>query len=151
EALPPDARLLIAGNDEEGLTPSLRALAEKRGVADRVELLGPVYDGAKWELLARASLFVLLSTSENFGNAVVEALMMETPVVLSEGVGLAEDVLRANAGIVGTDGIAALLRDRERRAEMGRRGRALVEREFAWPTVAERMERAYAGLRTARP
>ncbi|HEY0142591.1 MAG TPA: glycosyltransferase [Thermoanaerobaculia bacterium] len=144
EALPEGVRLLIAGNDEEGLTPSLRQLAEKRGVADRVEFLGPVYDDAKWELLARASLFVLLSTSENFGNAVIEALMMETPVVLSEGVGLAEDVLRAGAGIVRTNDIAGLLRDRERRAEMGRRGRELVEREFAWPTVAAKMETAYA-------
>lgn len=147
EELPENARLVIAGNDEEGLTPKLQELARSRGVADRVQFLGPVYDDAKWELLARASLFILLSTSENFGNAVLEALMMETPVVLSEGVGLAEDVRRAHAGIVGTSELAALLRDRERRAEMGRRGREMVEREFAWDRVAARMEAAYDALR----
>lgn len=147
EELPDNARLLIAGNDEERLTPKLQELARSRGVADRVQFLGPVYDDAKWELLARASLFILLSTSENFGNAVLEALMMETPVVVSEGVGLAEDVRRAQAGIVGTGELAELLGDRERRAEMGRRGRELVEREFAWESVAARMEAAYRALR----
>ncbi|HEX7830192.1 MAG TPA: glycosyltransferase, partial [Thermoanaerobaculia bacterium] len=85
EALPslPDTRFVIAGNDEESLTPKLRSLAESLGVANRVAFPGPVYGVAKNELLARATLFVLMSTSENFGNAVLEALAMETPAVLS--------------------------------------------------------------------
>ena len=142
EALPAlGARLLVAGNDEEGLTPRLRELAARAG-AD-VEFLGPVYGAAKDALLARATLFVLLSTSENFGNAVLEALAMETPVVLSEGVGLADDVVRANAGVIGLDEVPALLADPARRAEMGRNGRALVESRFAWPRVAEEMEEGY--------
>lgn len=147
-ALPalPGVRFEIAGNDDEGLTPALRELAEQHGVADRVEFLGPVYGEAKNELLARATLFVLLSTSENFGNAVLEALAMETPVVLSRDVGLADEVVHAGAGIVGMEDVAALLRDPERRAEMGRKGRALVESRFTWPRVAEEMERAYASL-----
>jgi glycosyltransferase involved in cell wall biosynthesis len=138
-----DARLIIAGNDEESLTPSLQALAAQHGVTDRVEFIGPVYGEAKWQLLARATLFALLSTSENFGNAVLEALMMETPVVLSGGVGLAEQVAGAGAGIIGMEGVPALLDDAARRAEMGRRGRALIESQFTWPEVARQMEEAY--------
>ncbi|HEU4889811.1 MAG TPA: glycosyltransferase [Thermoanaerobaculia bacterium] len=147
-ALPslPGVRFAIAGNDDEGLTPRLRELAQHQGVGDRVEFLGPVYGAAKNELLARATLFVLLSTSENFGNAVLEALAMETPVVLSRDVGLAEEVARAGAGIIGLDDVAALLHDAERRAEMGRKGRALVESRFTWPRVAEEMERMYESL-----
>lgn len=149
EALPRlGARLLVAGNDEEHLTPQLRALAEKAG-AD-VEFLGPVYGAAKDELLARATLFVLLSTSENFGNAVLEALAMETPAVLSAGVGLAEEVVRAHAGVVGLDDVPALLADPARRVEMGRNGRALVESRFAWPRVAQEMEEAYCSIRSRR-
>lgn len=139
-----DAKLVIAGNDEEGLTPSLQTLAAQHGVADRVAFVGPVYGTAKNELLARATLFVLMSTSENFGNAVLEALAMETPVVLSPDVGLADEVLRADAGAVGLDAIAPLLADNARRAEMGRNGRALVESRFTWPRVAAEMEEAYA-------
>ena len=139
----PGVRFVVAGNDEEDLTPRLRELAQKCGVADRVEFPGPVYGTAKNELLARAALFVLVSTSENFGNAVLEALAMETPVVLSRGVGLADDVVRAGAGVIGLESIEELLRDAERRAEMGRKGRALVESRFSWPRVAEEMEEAY--------
>ncbi|HEX6097996.1 MAG TPA: glycosyltransferase [Thermoanaerobaculia bacterium] len=142
------ARLIVAGNDEEDLTPRLRELAESVG-AD-VEFPGPVYGPAKDELLARATLFVLMSDSENFGNAVLEALAMETPAVLSSGVGLAEEVVRAGAGVVGLDAVPALLEDAAARAEMGRRGRALVESRFAWPIVAERMEEAYCSIKSRR-
>ena len=138
-----DARLEIAGNDEEELTPRLRELASRIGVADRVTFLGPVYGAAKNELMARATLFVLTSTSENFGNAVIEAMMMGTPVVLSKEVGLADDVVRANAGVIGLDAIDPLLRDPARRAEMGKSARRLVEERFTWPRVAEQMENAY--------
>lgn len=149
EALPRlNARLIVAGNDEENLTPKLRELASRVG-AD-VEFVGPVYGAAKDELLARATLFVLLSTSENFGNAVLEALAMETPAVLSRGVGLADDVVRANAGVIGLDDVSALLDDPERRAEMGRNGRTLVESRFAWPRVAQEMEEAYCSIKSRR-
>lgn len=146
EALPSlQARLVVAGNDEENLTPRLRAMAAAVG-AD-VDFLGPVYGAAKDELLARASLFVLLSDSENFGNAVLEALAMETPVILSSGVGLADEVVAAGAGLIGLQEAAALLGDVDRRREMGRRGRAMVVERFAWPRVATEMENLYSTLR----
>jgi glycosyltransferase involved in cell wall biosynthesis len=152
DALPslPGVRFLIAGNDEEGLTPALTDRARARGVADRVAFVGPVYGSAKNELLARAALFVLVSTSENFGNAVLEALAMETPVVLSQDVGLAQEVVRANAGAIGLESIAPLLADAERRIAMGQNGRALVESRFAWPHVAQEMETAYCSLKSPR-
>lgn len=149
EALPRlAARLIVAGNDEENLTPRLRDLAQRLGA--NVEFVGPVYGAAKDELLARATLFVLLSTSENFGNAVLEALAMETPAVLSGGVGLAHDVVDANAGVIGLDEVPALLEDAERRAAMGRNGRALVATRFAWTRVAQEMEEAYCSIKSRR-
>jgi glycosyltransferase involved in cell wall biosynthesis len=152
EALPRLAgiRLVVAGNDEENLTPTLTRIAERLGVADRVEFRGPVYGPPKDELLARATLFVLLSTNENFGNAVLEALAMETPVVLSEGVGLAREVVEGGAGVIGLDEVDALLHDNARRMLMGSRGRALVESRFSWPAVAKQMEDAYCSITSRR-
>jgi glycosyltransferase involved in cell wall biosynthesis len=148
DALPalPGVVFRIAGNDEEGLTPVLRALAERRGVADRVEFTGPLYGDAKFAFLARATLFVLPSLSENFGNVVVEAMMMETPVVVSPAVGLAEQLAFRGAGIVADDFSSAIdtaLRDDALRAELGASGRAYVEEELTWPRVAAQMEEAY--------
>ena len=134
EATPRDAKLIIAGNDEENLTPKLRALAAGRDV----EFRGPVYDAEKWELLARATVFVLPSLSENFGNVVLEAMLMETPVVVSRAVGV--DI--GEAGIATDDfapAISSLLADPSR----GRLGPAIVESKFTWDAVAARMENEY--------
>lgn len=145
DALPslPGVRFVVAGNDEEHLVPRLQARAAVRGVAERVEFVGPVYGAAKDELLARATVFVLPSRSENFGNAVLEALAMQTPVVLSKGVGLADEVVAAGAGAIGIESLPSLLADPELRERMGTQGRALVESRFAWGRIAAEMEEAY--------
>jgi len=49
-AMVPEALLLIVGNDEEGATPGLNALAARAGVRDRVVFAGPVYGSAKTDL-----------------------------------------------------------------------------------------------------
>lgn len=155
DALPriPGARLVIAGNDEEGLTPNLQERARQTGVAGRVDFIGAIDPSAKWELLARASVLALPSLSENFGNVVLEAMMMETPVVLTPAVGLAPDVLAANAGIVTDDfaqAINTMLGDAVLRAAMGLNGRALVESKFNWQAVAAQMEEAYCSIASLR-
>jgi glycosyltransferase involved in cell wall biosynthesis len=146
-------RLLIAGNDEENLTPRLTELAERLGVADRVEFRGRVDGEAKEALLARATIFALTSMSENFGNVVLEAMAARTPVVLTAEVGLAEEVRRTHAGLVVpaqpreiANAINNLLDDPEERRAMGERGRHAVETRFTWPRVAEEMETHYARL-----
>ncbi len=155
EALPmlPNAHLVIAGNDEEGLVPDLQRIAARLGVASQVSWRGAVYGAAKEELLSSASLFALTSDSENFGNAVLEALAQETPVVLTPGVGVAAEVAAAGAGVITTDApqeiartIAALLDDPSALRTMGAKGRALVIERFSWDTVAAPMESLYRSL-----
>ncbi|MEA2570936.1 MAG: hypothetical protein QOI24_2937 [Acidobacteriota bacterium] len=149
-----DATLTIAGNDEEELTPRLREQARTLGVEQRITFLGDVGGDAKYELLAGAAVVAMPSINENFGNVVLEAMSMETPVVVTPEVGLADEVRRADAGVVVNGephalaaAIDELLRDPARRAAMGARGRRAVEERFTWPRVAEQMEAAYARLR----
>jgi glycosyltransferase involved in cell wall biosynthesis len=147
------ARLIIAGNDDEDLIPRLRERARQAGVADRVTFPGTIGSAEKWELLARATVFALPSMSENFGNVVLEAMMMETPVVLTNSVGLAPDVATACAGVVTDDfatAIQNLLDDASLLAELGRNARALVESRFTWATVAAEMEEAYCSIASRR-
>lgn len=146
----PDVRVIIAGNDDEELTPKLRAQAQQNGVADRVEFRGPVSGVAKDELLQTSTALVLPSLSENFGNVVLEAMAAEMPVILTPEVGLASDVLHAGAGLVTSSlpeplsaAIRGLLGDSEARAAMGRRGRELVNERFTWDHVAAQMEEHY--------
>ena len=155
-AVLPAVKVIIAGNDEEDLTPALRAQAERLGIADRVDFRGPVRGAAKEELLRTSTALVLPSLSENFGNVVLEAMAVEMPVIVTPEVGLASDVAHAGAGIV-TSGlpepmaaaIGGLLRDREGRAAMGRRGRELVAARFTWDRVAMQMEEHYLRIAAA--
>jgi glycosyltransferase involved in cell wall biosynthesis len=143
-----DARLVIAGRDDEGYAATLPR-------SDRVTFAGEVAGEEKERLLASATMLVLPSLSENFGNVVLEALAHETPVIVTPGVGLADDVARSGAGIVSDGAPAALaaamnriLGDRDAAAAMGRRGRALVESRFTWERVAEEMEAMYLSCST---
>lgn len=148
-----DVKVVIAGNDEEELTPKLRAQAERNGVADRVDFRGPVSGAAKDELLRTSMALVLPSLSENFGNVVLEAMAVAMPVIVTPEVGLAADVESAGAGIVTSnapDALAAAIRrmlgDSDARTSMGRRGRELVQSRFTWDVVAAQMEQHYMRL-----
>lgn len=74
------ARLVIFG--EGPLRADLEALAGSLGVADRVLLPGYVNDPAA--CYAVADLFVLSSTSEGFGNVLIEAMAAGVPVVSTD-------------------------------------------------------------------
>lgn len=75
-----DARLLILGEGQ--LRPDLEQLAADLGVSDRVRLPGAVLD--PYPYMREADLFVLSSAWEGFGNVVVEALAVGTPVVSTD-------------------------------------------------------------------
>ena len=151
----PEARLAIAGNDEEGYRPKLEALAQEAGLADRVRFLGPVDGPEKAALLHRAIALVLPSYSENFGNSALESLAAGRPVVVTPEVGLAEVIREENAGIV-TDGdpthlgaaLRDLLADPAAADAMGRRGAEAARQRFGWEAVAAQMEATYRHIRT---
>lgn len=74
------ARLAVFG--EGPLMDDLRALARETGIGDRVLFAGYVEDPRA--CYAVADLFVLSSTSEGFGNVLVEAMAAGVPVVSTD-------------------------------------------------------------------
>lgn len=75
-----DAKLMILGEGE--LRVELEALAIELGIADRVSMPGFISDPS--QVYNGASLFVLSSAWEGFGNVVVEALEHGVPVVSTD-------------------------------------------------------------------
>jgi len=68
----------------------------------------------KWALLRQADFFILPSHQENFGMAVIEALAMGTPVLISDQVNIHSSIIEAHAGLVQPDtllGTQKLLED----------------------------------------
>jgi glycosyltransferase involved in cell wall biosynthesis len=128
-------------------------MAVQQGVVDRVVFAGPVTGTAKDELLRHATILVLPSYSENFGNVVLEAMAQGCPVIVTPEVGAAPIVEKSGAGLV-VDGepaklaaaIKRLLGDSMLRADMGRRGRDTVASSYSWTAVAARMRLQYGAL-----
>ena len=79
------ARLMILGDvdaREPSVKPELDALIEQFGLQDDVLFLGFVEN--PYAYMARASVFVLSSIYEGFGNVVAEAIAAGTPVVSTD-------------------------------------------------------------------
>lgn len=73
------APLALIGAGSEAPLAQAKRLAVKLGIAERVLFLG--FQANPYPLIRSASLLVLSSDSEGFGNVLVEALLCDTPVV----------------------------------------------------------------------
>jgi glycosyltransferase involved in cell wall biosynthesis len=97
----PGFHLAIAGpDDRDGAMDVLLAAVRRFQVADRVHIVGPLWNQDKDRFLASIDVFVLPSVTENFGNAAVEAAAVGLPLVLSDRVGAATWLASIGAAVV---------------------------------------------------
>lgn len=145
--------LVVAGPDERGHRAKIEKRALALGPGAAIRFRGPVSDTEKWDLYCSADVFVLPTSSENFGVVVAEALASGVPVITTRAApwsALAER--RCGWWIdLGPEPLAAALREAaqtgdEERHAMGIRGRRLVEERFGWPAIARRMLAVYRWL-----
>ena len=107
-----DLRLVIAGPDENGTKSSLTALSESLGVQAKITWTGMLSGQTKWGAFRSADVFALMSHSESFGMAIVEALACGVPVLITDKVNIWHEIDNCGAGLVGPDtqeGAAMLL------------------------------------------
>ncbi len=149
-AAAPDAHLVIAGPDNEGRVTALQNRLESFGLARRATFTGMVRGDMKVGLLQGSAAYVLPSEDENFAVAVVEAMAAGTPVVISDGVGIYQEVATANAGLVASrtasgvaEAILRLLNDEPFARQCGANGRVLVRTTFTWEQAAAQLEDVY--------
>lgn len=106
-ASPQSPDLVVAGPcADPAYQASLVALAQQLGLAARVHWVPMLTGDAKWGALHAAEAFVLTSHQENFGVAVVEALACGLPVLISEPVNIARDIVADGAGWAAPDTVA---------------------------------------------
>lgn len=101
-----------------------------------------------WQDLSTASVFVYRSEMEGLGSAALAAMAAGVPVVASNVGGLPEAVEHERTGLLVSDGdfttpIRRLLANPTEAAEMGRRGRERVERNFTIDIMVEKTLAAY--------
>jgi N-acetyl-alpha-D-glucosaminyl L-malate synthase BshA len=143
-----DAVLLMVGEGPE--RSSAQALARRLGVLDRMRFLGTQQDIG--EIATMADVFLLPSELESFGLSALEAMAGRVPVIGSDSGGLPEVVRHAESGYLlpvgDVEGMAArtieILKDDERRREMGEAARHRAESLFSAERVVSQYEAAYA-------
>jgi glycosyltransferase involved in cell wall biosynthesis len=148
-----DARLILAGEGPE--RPGLERRLAELGLAGRVELTGQL---TRAELERRfESAWVQAAPGlweEPFGNAVAEAMMRGSAVVVSDGGGASDHVLEGVTGFRvppgDVDRLAAALRgllsDRALAERMGKAGRERALARFSEETWLARFEELYGRL-----
>lgn len=137
-------RVLLVGRGSH--EQQLRDLATELGIAGRVTFAG--WQDNPWSLMRRASLFVLPSRWEGFGNVVIEALACGAPVAVSDcSYGPKEIVQNGVNGLVfpvddvpgTTRAIDRVLGDPELAARLTAAGKRRA-RDFDVPVIVRRYE-----------
>lgn len=138
----PGVRLAIVGSRPNA---AVQRLAELPGVT----VTGRVPDVRPW--LGRATVFVApLRLARGIQNKVLEAMASGVAVVASpaafRGTGLAagEGIVPAESAGDFARAVLDLLGDPGRRAEIARRGRAAMERDFTWAAQLARLDQVIA-------
>jgi glycosyltransferase involved in cell wall biosynthesis len=147
----PDVVLAIAGNGEKHLIARLKEAARELGIADSIHWLGFVQGRQKHKLLSLAAMFVLPSHSENFGYAVVEAMLAGLVVVTTANVPSGSFVTEANSGIIydGTLGqleqsmLSVLDMSQDQRRVLGSRAASTVRNRLSLQSFGDSLEKLY--------
>ncbi len=146
----PEAHLVVAGPDDYGYAKKVLSWLKKGSVDKHVTFTGMLLGEDKFAALFTADIFVASSYLESFGMAIVEAMACRKPVVISDRVNICDEVKTAQAGIVTSchpasiaQSLIMLLKDPDRRRDMGLNGRRLVEKKFTWGIAAREMMVSY--------
>ncbi len=150
-----DVKLIVGGKGR--LLDYYRSMANEMGLGDNVEFHGFIPDEEIVEYYNKCSVFVLPSISskqEGFGIVALEALACETPVISTEIVGVASDVVKSNSGFIVppkdveelAEAIIKILTNKELSCKMGINGRKLVEEKYTWAGIAKMAEKVYKEL-----
>jgi D-inositol-3-phosphate glycosyltransferase len=159
--LPAPVRLLLVGGETPEPDPcatpeigELQRLAAELGIADLVHATGKRQPDVLRDYYSAGDVIVTTPWYEPFGLTPLEAMACGRPVIGSAVGGITFTIVDGETGYLIpprdpealADRLHQLLSRPELRARMGRAARARVEREFTWPTVAERTAALYRKL-----
>lgn len=143
-----NARLVVVGPDD-GYLSTLEKIIEELKIKDKVLFTGPLYGKDRLGAYVDADVFVNPRADEIFGLVFLEASACGTPVMCSQGCGIA-DVIDGQIGLVVPydkeqlqHALLHILGDIKMRREFGEKGKLLVRERFNWEKIAEQVENLY--------
>ena len=149
----PGVRLIVAGDGGDRIDLQHRALSLRH--AAQVTFLGAWSRDRAVELFHQAAVYCLPSRGEPFGMTALEAMSCGVPVVATNIGGLGHLVQPGGGRTIAPGDSASLaaavieiLNDPALRLSMSRFNRDLVESDFAWESLGERLETLYQEMVT---
>jgi glycosyltransferase involved in cell wall biosynthesis len=149
----PDATLLLVGGQYEGLGTEYETRVNRRiealGIEDSVVVTGFVDDIES--MIATLDVLVHPAEKEPLGRVIIEALLLETPVVAAGDGGIPEIVDHGETGLLVpqgnpaaiADAVLRLLADPDWAASMARAGRQSAREQFDPDRIVAAQERIY--------
>ncbi len=148
-SLPAGTMLDLVGPGEAGAV-RLSADARRLGIWNAVRLPGPVRPQDRWMTLASCGLFVLPSRHDAFPSAVLEAMLLGKPVLVSAETGVAEIVGAAGCGFLVeptvdsiASGLVNALAERNEWPELGSRGQLFAQKQLRWEFIGAKVGAFY--------
>ncbi len=158
----PDVRYYVAGAGS--LEGALKEKARDLGLEDRVQFLGLCTNTEIKKLYARCAVFTLPSVTASNGDMEGQGLVLQEaqicglPVVTTIHNGIPDGVLADESGFLVpekdvqalADRLTLLLKDEERGAAMGARGKAFVAAKYDIGPVTDHLMTMYRDMHAAR-
>jgi len=96
-----DVHLLIVGKDDgDNYIEKVKSCVKKYNLENFITFAGALTGINKLIAYCGSDIFILPSYSENFGMVVIEAIACGLPVIISDKVGIANEIRENNAGII---------------------------------------------------
>jgi poly(glycerol-phosphate) alpha-glucosyltransferase len=148
-----DAHLLVAGADFENTGETARQMVESLGIRQSVTFCGVLNGIRKLSALSLARLFCLPSYSEGMSVAVLEALSIGLPVVITKACnvdGVADHgagyVISAEVNGIADSISAGLSLQRTEWLLMSEAAQALARSRYGWSQIGDTMRSVYEWL-----
>jgi glycosyltransferase involved in cell wall biosynthesis len=144
-----NSKLVLVGPDEENLQPQIKEMCPEN---NSVVFYGST--SKPEEVLQLADVFCLPSYREGFGTSVIEASLLELPIICSDTYGLMETILDNKTGLrhqVGNidsiyNQMEKMMEDDDLRLVLGNNGREYVLAHFSSDTISREWFNFYSNL-----
>jgi glycosyltransferase involved in cell wall biosynthesis len=146
----PNLHLVLAGPDALGYRATLQRQIQSLNLENAVTFTGLLTGDRKWSLLKSADVFVYPSLSEGFSIAILEAMAMACPCIITTGCNFPEATDVAYIVEPEPEAIAAALHqvlvDLPTAKILGDRAQHFVQQRYTWAATAATLQQVYTSL-----
>lgn len=142
-----NVKLLLIGYDEENMLEKINNIQR-----ENIVFFGPT--SKPEEVLQAADVFCLPSYREGFGTSVIEASLLELPIICSDTYGLAETIIENKTGLRHEvkninqlyNQMKLLVENEETRKSLGKNGRQYVLENFSADQISTEWVKFYKAI-----